>query len=349
MALYFELNHVLQDGVFYAATRLYGITFKERHDLPVYQPDVRVFEVFDHDGSPLALFPGRLLRAAFQARWRVDERVRDAVQRCLATNRWSPTTSTSPSLPPARRRLLTPDEVKTMFHEFGHGLHGMFSHVEYPRFAGTSVPRDFVEYPSQFNEMWAVYPEVVKNYARHYQTGEPMPQALLEKMLAARKFNQGFTTTEYLAASLLDQAWYQLAPADVPTDVLGFEASALKKAGVDFAPVPPRYRSPYFSHIFGGGYSAGYYSYFWDEVLAADSEQWVLTHGGLTRENGRAHPAHVAFAWGQRRVARSVPGPDRQRARHWTAAAAAGVGSKQRSGCAVDSGQVINRSGHQAT
>ena len=148
------------------------------------------------------------------------------------------------------------------------------------------MPRDFVEYPSQFNEMWAVFPEVVKNYAKHYQTGEPMPQALLDKMLAARKFNQGYMTTEYLAASLLDQAWYQLAPADVPTDVLGFEAAALKKAGVDFAPVPPRYRSPYFSHVFGGGYSAGYYSYFWDEVLAADSEQWVLTHGGLTRENG---------------------------------------------------------------
>ena len=285
LAPYFELNHVLQDGVFYAATRLYGITFKERHDLPVYQPDVRVFEVFDKDGSPLALF-----LADYYARpskrggaWMNEYVMQSNLlgDKPVVANHLN-ITKPAPGAP----TLLTPDEVRTMFHEFGHGLHGMFSKVEYPRFAGTSVPRDFVEYPSQFNEMWAVFPEVVKNYARHYQTGEPMPQALLDKMLAARKFNQGFMTTEYLAASLLDQAWYQLAPADVPTDVLGFEAAALKKAGVDFAPVPPRYRSPYFSHVFGGGYSAGYYSYFWDEVLAADSEQWVLTHGGLTRENG---------------------------------------------------------------
>ena len=282
---YFELNHVLQDGVFYAATRLYGITFKERHDLPVYQPDVRVFEVFDTDGSPLALF-----LADYYARpskrggaW-MNEYV---MQSGLLGTKPVVANHLNISKPPAGEpTLLTPDEVRTMFHEFGHGLHGMFSKVEYPRFAGTSVPRDFVEYPSQFNEMWAVFPEVVKNYAKHYKTGEPMPQALLDKMLQARKFNQGFMTTEYLSASLLDQAWHQLSPEEVPTDVLGFEAAALKKAGVDFAPVPPRYRSPYFSHSFGGGYSAGYYSYFWSEVLAADSEQWVKTHGGLTRENG---------------------------------------------------------------
>ena len=164
----------------------------------------------------------------------------------------------------------------------------MFSHVRYPRFSGTSVPRDFVEFPSQFNEMWAVYPAVVKNFAKHYQTGETIPQDLMDKMLAARKFNQGYATTEYLSASLLDQAWHQLKPDEVPMgdQALAFEAAALKKAGVDYAPVPPRYRSPYFSHSFGGGYSAGYYSYFWSEVMAADGEKWVLEHGGLTRENG---------------------------------------------------------------
>ena len=282
---YFELNHVLQDGVFYAATRLYGITFKERHDIPVYQPDVRVFEVFDADGSPLALFlADYYARPSKQGGAWMNEYV---MQSALLGNKPVVANHLNIPKPPAGEpTLLTPDEVRTAFHEFGHGLHGMFSHVEYPRFAGTSVPRDFVEYPSQFNEMWAIWPEVVKNYARHYKTGEPMPQALLDKMLAARKFNQGYMTTEYLSASLLDQAWHQLAPADVPSDVLGFEAAALKKAGVDFAPVPPRYRSPYFSHSFGGGYSAGYYSYFWSEVLAADSEQWVKTHGGLTRENG---------------------------------------------------------------
>ena len=282
---YFELNHVLQDGVFYAATKLYGVTFKERHDLPVYQPDVRVFEVSDADGSPLALF-----LADYYARpskrggaW-MNEYV---MQSDLLKNKPVVANHLNIPKPPAGQpTLLTSDEVRTMFHEFGHGLHGMFSKVEYPRFAGTSVPRDFVEYPSQFNEMWAVYPEVVKNYAKHYQTGEPMPQALLDKMLAARKFNQGYMTTEYLSASLLDQAWHQLAPDQVPTDVLGFEAEALKKAGVDYAPVPPRYRSPYFSHSFGGGYSAGYYSYFWSEVLAADSEKWVKEHGGLSREVG---------------------------------------------------------------
>ena len=282
---YFELNHVLQDGVFFAATKLYGITFKERHDLPVYQPDVRVFEVFDADGSPLALF-----LADYYARpskrggaWMNEYVMQSGL---LGTKPVVANHLNIPKPPPGEPTLLTSDEVRTMFHEFGHGLHGMFSKVEYPRFAGTSVPRDFVEYPSQFNEMWAVFPEVVKNYAKHYKTGEPMPQALLDKMLLARKFNQGFMTTEYLSASLLDQAWHQLAPAEVPDDVMGFEAAALKKAGVDFALVPPRYRSPYFSHAFGGGYSAGYYSYFWSEVLAADSEQWVKAHGGLTRQNG---------------------------------------------------------------
>ncbi len=282
---YFELDHVLQDGVFYAAHQLYGVTFKERHDLPVYQPDVRVFEVFDKDGSPLALFLGDYFARPSKAggAW-MNEYVRQSDllgDKPLVANHLN-----IPKPPAGQPALLTSDEVVTMFHEFGHGLHGMFSHVKYPRFSGTSVPRDFVEYPSQFNEMWAFYPDVLKNYAKHYQTGEPIPQALVDKLTAANKFNQGFKTTEYLAASLLDQAWHQLKPEEVPTDVLGFEATALKQAGMDYAPVPPRYRSPYFSHSFGGGYSAGYYSYFWSEVLAADSTEWVLTHGGLTRANG---------------------------------------------------------------
>ena len=282
---YFELNHVLTDGVFYAATRLYGITFKERHNLPVYQPDVRVFEVLDTDGSPLALFiADYYARPSKRGGAWMNEYVR---QSDLTGNKPVIANHLNIPKPPAGQpTLLTSDEVVTMFHEFGHGLHGMFSHVKYPRFSGTSVPRDFVEYPSQFNEMWAFYPEVLKNYAKNYQTGEPIPQALVDKMTAANKFNQGFKTTEYLSASILDQAWHQLKPEEVSTDVLGFEAATLKKAGMDYAPVPPRYRSPYFSHSFGGGYSAGYYSYFWSEVLAADSTEWVNTHGGLTRANG---------------------------------------------------------------
>jgi peptidyl-dipeptidase Dcp len=184
--------------------------------------------------------------------------------------------------------LLTHDEVNTFFHEFGHALHGMFSTVRYPKFAGTRVPRDFVEFPSQVNEMWATWPEVLRHYARHYQTGEPIPQDLLDKIEAAARFNQGFATTELVAANVIDQAWHQLQAAEVPAadGVAEFEAAALHRAGVDFPPVPPRYRSTYFSHIFAGGYSAGYYSYFWSEVLDADTVEWFKTHGGLTRANG---------------------------------------------------------------
>jgi peptidyl-dipeptidase Dcp len=191
-----------------------------------------------------------------------------------------------PKPPAGQPTLLTYDEVRTAFHEFGHALHGMFSHVKYPRFAGTSVPRDFVEYPSQVNEMWATWPEVLKNYAKNHKTGEPIPQELLDKVLAAEKFNQGYKTTEYLSASLLDQAWHQLNPDEIPADAIAFEAGALRKAGVDFAPVPPRYRTTYFSHVFSSGYSAGYYSYLWSEVLDADTVEWMKQHGGLKRENG---------------------------------------------------------------
>ena len=282
---YFEINHVLQDGVFFAANKLYGVTFKERHDLPVYQPDVRIFEVSDADRKPLALFLGDYYaRPSKRGGAWMNEYVNQSDLLGM-----KPVVANHLNIPKpeaGQPTLLTFDEVTTMFHEFGHALHGMFSHVKYPRFSGTSVPRDFVEYPSQVNEMWASWPEVLKNYARHYQTGQPMPQELLDKVLAAEKFNQGFKTTEYLAATLLDQAWYQLKPAEVPNDALAFEAAALKKAGVDFAPVPPRYRSTYFSHAFAGGYSAGYYSYIWSEELDADSVEWFKEHGGLKRENG---------------------------------------------------------------
>jgi peptidyl-dipeptidase Dcp len=282
---YFELNRVLQDGLFYAAGRLYGLTFKERHDLPVYQPDVRVFDVFDADGQPLALF-----LADYYARpskrggaWMSSYVIQSGL---FGTKPVVANHLNIPKPPAGGAALLTCDEVTTMFHEFGHALHGMFSNVKYPLFSGR-VPRDFVEFPSQVNEMWAVWPEVLKNYAKHYQTDEPMPAALLEKVLAVRIYNQGFTTTEYLAAALLDQAWHQLKPDEVPTDTVAFETAALHRAGVDFAPVPPRYHSTYFSHVFSGiAYSAGYYSYIWAEVLDADSVEWFKQHGGLTRANG---------------------------------------------------------------
>ena len=282
---YYELNHVLLDGVFFAAGKLYGLTFKERHDLPVYQSDVRVFEVYDADGKPLALFladyyarPSKRGGAWMNAYVQQSE--------LFGTKPVVANHLNIPKPPPGEPTLLTHDEVRTAFHEFGHALHGMFSNVKYPRFSGTSVPRDFVEYPSQVNEMWAIWPEVLKNYAKHYKTGEPIPQALLDKVVAAEKFNQGYKTTEYLSATLLDQAWHQLNPPDVPKDAIAFEAQALHKAGVDFPPVPPRYRSAYFSHAFAGGYSAGYYSYIWSEVLDADSVEWIKEHGGLKRENG---------------------------------------------------------------
>ncbi len=282
---YFELNHVILDGVFFAAGKLYGLTFKERHDLPVYQPDVRVFEVYDADGKPLALFLGDYYaRPSKRGGAWMNAYVQQS--ELFGTKPVVANHLNIPKPPDGEPTLLTYDEVRTAFHEFGHALHGMFSNVKYPRFSGTSVPRDFVEYPSQVNEMWAIWPEVLKNYAKHYKTGESIPQPLLDKILAAEKFNQGFKTTEYLSASLLDQAWHQISQADVPKDAMAFEASALQKAGVDFAPVPPRYRSPYFSHVFASGYSAGYYSYLWSEVLDADTVEWIKQHGGLTRENG---------------------------------------------------------------
>src|SRR5215831_16121112 len=226
---YYEVNHVIVDGVFFAANKEYGLTFKERHDLPVYQPDVRVFDVFDRDGKQLAIFIGDYYARPSKrgGAWMNSYVTQNAL---LGTKPVVANHLNIPKPPPGEPTLLTHDEVRTAFHEFGHALHGMFSNVKYPRFAATSVPRDFVEYPSQVNEMWATWPEVLKNYAKHYKTGEPMPQALLDKVEAAKKFNEGYRTTEYLAATLLDQAWHQLDPSQIPTDALAFERQALQKA-----------------------------------------------------------------------------------------------------------------------
>jgi len=282
---YFELNSVLNNGVFYAANKLYGVTFKERKDLPVYDPDVRVYDVIDANGKPLALFI-----ADYYARgnkhggaW-MNEYVSQS--KLLGHHAVVANQLNIPKPAAGEPTLLTFDEVTTMFHEFGHALHGMFSNVTYPRFAGTNVPSDFVEYPSQVNEMWAIWPEVLQHYAKHYKTGAAMPKELLDKVVAAKKFNQGFMLTEYLEAAMLDQRWHQLTPAQVPSDVPAFEASALKEAGVDFAPVPPRYRTTYFSHSFSGGYSAAYYAYLWSEKLDADTVEWFKENGGLQRKNG---------------------------------------------------------------
>ena len=283
---YFELDNVLLRGIFFSAEQLFGISFDERLDLPVYQEDVRVFEVFDVTGETLGLFI-----ADFYARpnkrggaWMNAYIAQSHLlgSRPIVGNHLN---ITKP--PEGEPTLLTFDEVNTAFHEFGHALHGLFSDVRYPSFAGTRVPRDFVEYPSQVYEMWAVWPEVLENYAVHFETGEAMPGELLDKVLSTQQFNQGFATAEYLAASIVDQALHQLAPEDVPGagEVMDFEAQALEQAGMAMDEIPPRYRVPYFSHIMGG-YSAGYYSYIWSEVLDADSVEWFLENGGLLRENG---------------------------------------------------------------
>ena len=284
---YFEIDAVIENGVFYAANQLYGITFESRPDLLGYHPDVRVWEVFDQDGTPLGLFLGDFYArpskrgGAWMSAYVTQSKLLGTTP--VIANHLNITKPVD-----GEPTLLTFGEVETMFHEFGHALHGFFSDVEYPYFAGTAVPRDFVEYPSQVNEMWATWPEVLTNYAIHYETGEAMPQELLDKVLETAAFNQGFATTEYLAASLLDQAWHQLTVDQVPApqDVTTFEARALQDAGVGVAVIPPRYRSTYFSHIWGSGYSAGYYSYIWAEVLDADSVEWFKENGGLRRENG---------------------------------------------------------------
>ncbi|WP_084182988.1 M3 family metallopeptidase [Nevskia soli] len=284
---YFEMNHVLQDGVFYAAHQLYGLTFKERTDLPVYQKDVRVFEVFNEDGTPLALFlADYFARDNKQGGAWMNEYVSQS--KLLGLKPVVVNNLNLPKPPEGQPVLLSFDDVNGMFHEFGHAIHGMLSNVQYPLFAGTATPPDFVEYPSQYNEMWSHDPQVLANYAKHYQTGAPMPKELLDKVLAARKFNAGFTTGEYLAAAILDMNWHEIPPGQTPEakDVMAFEAAALKKSNVDYALVPPRYHTTYFSHIFSNGYAAGYYAYIWSDVLAKDTEHWMNTHGGLKRENG---------------------------------------------------------------
>jgi len=283
---YFELKNVLENGVFFAAGKEFGLSFKQRTDLPVYHDDVTVYDVFDADGSQLAIF-------IFDPYARESKRGGAWMnayvsQSGLTGNKPVVANHLNIPKPPAGKpTLLTWDEVTTTFHEFGHALHGMFSNVKYPYFSGTAVPRDFVEFPSQVNEMWADEPTILANYAKHYQNGSAMPQALLDKVIAASKFNQGFATTEYLGAAMLDQSWHQIGVDQVPApqDVVKFEHEALVKDGIYYAPVPPRYRTTYFSHIMGG-YSAGYYAYIWSEVLDANTQKWFRDNGGLSRANG---------------------------------------------------------------
>ena len=284
---YFEIWNVLEKGVFFAAEKLYGIHFKPRTDLPLYHPDTRVYDVFDRDGSVLGIFI-----ADFYAR---DSKQGGAWMNEYVTQSslfgLKPVVANHLNVPKpseGQPTLLSFDEVTTMFHEFGHAVHGLFADAQYPSLSGTAVPRDFVEFPSQYNEMWAHDPAVLANFARHYQTGVPLPTALLDKVLAAARFNQGFKTTEYLASAVLDQRWHQLPAGKTPSAdaVLAFEQTALKQAGLQLATVDPRYHSQYFSHVFSGGYSAGYYAYIWSDVLARDTESWMQRHGGLDRANG---------------------------------------------------------------
>ena len=281
---YFELEHVLQDGVFFAANKLYGITFKERKDLPVYHPDVRVFEVFDANGKSLALFYADYFQRSNKdgGAWQesfVDQSTLLGAQPVII----NVCNFTKPSA--GQPALLSFDDVTTIFHEFGHALHAMFSHIRYPLLG--NVPRDFVEFPSQFNEHWALDPTVLANYAKHYQTGQPMPQSLVDKIKRSRTFNQGYDVTEYVAAALLDMAWHSLPANTPPQDANAFEAAALKRFQIDLPQVPPRYHTTYFSHIWDGGYAAGYYAYLWSEVLDDDAFYWFKEHGGLNRANGQ--------------------------------------------------------------
>lgn len=282
---YFELNRVLTDGVFYAAGKLYGITFAERHDIPVYEPDVRVFEVREATGKPLALFYADYFKrdnkagGAWTSSFVAPSRLMGTLPVVYNVANFSKPAAGQPA-------LLSPDDVQTMFHEFGHALHGMFAEVEYPALAG-HIPRDFVEFPSQFNEHWADDPEVFAHYARHYKTGEPMPSALVARLRNSEKFNQGYAITELLSASELDMQWH-LLPATAPLQNPDtFEQAALERKKIDLPAVPPRYRSSYFSHIWSGdGYAAGYYAYLWSQMIDNDAYAWFTSHGGLTRANG---------------------------------------------------------------
>ena len=287
MRPYFELESVLKNGIFFAANKLFGISFKERPDLVTYHAEARAFEVFNEDGSKLGLFIGDFYtRDSKRGGAWMNSLVRQNFlfkQLPVVVNNLN-----IPKPPAGKPTLLTFSETTTLFHEFGHALHGLLSQVKYPRVSGTSVQRDFVEFPSQVNEMWILWPEVVENYARHFETGEKLPQEWIDNLDAASTFNEGHATTSYLAAAILDLAWHSLTTEDAAkvSDVEAFEAQAIKDYGLDFAPVPTRYRSTYFSHIFAGGYSAGYYGYIWSEVLDADTVDWFKENGGLQRKNG---------------------------------------------------------------
>jgi peptidyl-dipeptidase Dcp len=282
---YFEVNNVLENGVFYAANQLYGITFKERKDIPVYQPDVRVFEVFEANGKLLALWYCDYFKRDNKAggAWMSNFVQQSKLLGTLPVI-YNVANFTKPA--PGQPALISFTDATTMFHEFGHALHGMFSDAQYPLLSGTDVPRDFVEFPSQFNEHWASYPAVFDHFARHYKTGEPMPAELAAKIRKAEKFNQGYIVTELLAAAELDMQWHTIpvtAPLENPDE---FEKAALERKHIALATVPPRYRSSYFLHIWANGYSAGYYAYLWSEMLDDDAYQWFEDHGGLTRANG---------------------------------------------------------------
>lgn len=283
---YFETDRVLRDGVFFAANKLYGLTFKERKDLPVYHPDVRVFEVFDVDGKAMALFYADFFKRDEKGggAWMdtfVDQNGLTGTKPVV----FNVSNFTKPAA--GQPALLTFSDVTTMFHEFGHALHGLLSNTRYPSVSGTNTPRDFVEFPSQVNENWALDPVIFANYAKHYSTGAPMPQELVAKIKKAGTFNQGFATIEYLASSLLDIAWHSLPPGSAQQDVNAFEAEALKRANIAIAEIPPRYRTTYFSHIWPGGYASSYYAYLWSEVLDQDAYAWFKENGGLTRANGQ--------------------------------------------------------------
>jgi peptidyl-dipeptidase Dcp len=282
---YFNLNNVLENGVFYAATQLYGIHFKERHDIPVYHPDVRVFEVSDTDGKPLALFYCDYFKrdnkngGAWMSNF-VEQ------SKLLGTLPVIYNVANLPKPVAGEPALISFTDVTTMFHEFGHALHGMFADSQYPSLSGTATARDFVEFPSQFNEHWAIYPAVFKHYATHYKTGAPMPAELVARIKKAETFNEGYKLTELLAAAELDMQWHTLASGTPIADVDAFETQALEKTHLLLSNVPPRYRSSYFSHIWGSGYSAGYYAYLWTQMLDDDAYQGFEEQGGLTRANG---------------------------------------------------------------
>jgi peptidyl-dipeptidase Dcp len=283
---FFELDRVLRDGVFFAAHELYGITFKERHDFPVYHPDVRVFEVFDKNGSHLGLVYFDYFRRDNKngGAW-MDTLVLQS--RLLGTRPVIYNVANFAKPAPGQPALITFDDVTTMFHEFGHALHGLFADQQYPTLSGTAVARDFVEFPSQFNEHWALDPKVLAHYARHAGTGERMPKELVDRIKRAATFNQGYALTELLAAAELDMAWHNLTAAAAAPDVNRFEAAALASTHLDLPQVPPRYRSTYFLHIWANGYAAGYYAYLWTEMLDDDAFAWFEEHGGLTRANGQ--------------------------------------------------------------